>query len=197
MIQSLTGTILSQKKKSIELSIGPIGVVCAVPDETLFPLGTQKTVHTHLHWNQEQGPTLYGFVSAMDRTIFLLVTSCNGVGPRLGLAVLADLGVQSFMQAVTTGDEKLLSQVSGIGAKKAEQMIVQLKHKVQQMIDAGFVLSGDQTAFQTVTEALRALNYSRSEVTNAVEFVRSKTTDSSRSFDQLMRHALAYLSRQS
>jgi Holliday junction DNA helicase RuvA len=196
MIHTVTGTILSQKKQAIVVALGPIGVECAVPDESLFPAGTQKTVHTHLHWNQEQGPSLYGFASDIDRSIFLLVTSCSGVGPRLGLAVLADLGAQSFMQAVTTGDEKLLSQVSGIGAKKAEQMIVQLKHKVQQMIDAGFTLSGEnQTEFQTVIEALRALNYSRSEVTKAVEFVRSKTSGAS-SFDQLMRHALAYLSKQ-
>ncbi len=197
MIHALTGTIIAHKKQSVSLSIGPIGVDCLVPDESIFPIGTQKTIQVHLHWNQEQGPSLYGFATQVDKTIFLLATSCSGVGPRIGLAILCDLGGSGFIEAVQTGNEKLLSQVNGIGVKKAEQMIVQLKHKVQQMIDTGITPIGkDQTHFQTVSEALRALNYSRPEVTQALEFVRNKNTDSSSSFDQLMRQALSYLSKQ-
>lgn len=197
MIHMLTGTVLSHKKQVVCLSIGPIGVECLVPDESLFPVGSQKTVHAYLHWNQEQGPSLYGFSSEIDKMVFLLAINCSGVGPRLGLAILADLGAQGFIDAVQTGNEKLLSQVSGIGVKKAEQMIVQLKHKVQQMVESGITpVSKEQAHFQTVSEALRALNYSRGEINSALEFVRSKTTESAHSFDQLMRQALSYLSKQ-
>ncbi len=197
MIHILTGTILSQKKQAISLSIGPIGVECFVPDESVFPVGSQKTIYAHLHWNQEQGPSLFGFATESDKMVFLLATSCSGVGPRLGLAVLSDLGAQGFIEAVQTGNEKLLSQVSGIGVKKAEQMIVQLKHKVQQMVDAGIAPMGkNQTHFHTVSEALRALNYSHLEVKKALEFVRNKSAGSSNSFDQLMRQALSYFSKQ-
>jgi Holliday junction resolvasome RuvABC DNA-binding subunit len=81
--------------------------------------------------------------------------------------------------------------------KKAEQMIVQLKHKMQQMVENGILPVGKEPAhLQTVSEALRALNYSRGEVNKALEFVRNKTSGSSHSFDQLMRQALAYLSKQ-
>jgi Holliday junction DNA helicase RuvA len=197
MIHTVAGTIVTHRKQAISFAIGPIGIECFVPDESLFPIGSQKTIHLHLHWNQEQGPSLYGFSTEADKTIFLLATGCSGVGPRLGLAILADLGGSGFIEAVQTGNEKLLSQVSGIGAKKAEQMIVQLKHKVQQMIDSGVTPVGaDAGHFQTVTDALRALNYSRSEVTKALEFVRGKNTGNSQTFDQLMRQALSYLSKQ-
>jgi len=65
------------------------------------------------------------------------------------------------------------------------------------MIDAGVAPMGaDATHYQTVTEALRALNYSRPEITKALEFVRSKNMESSGTFDQLMRQALSYLSKQ-
>lgn len=196
MIQTLSGAILSQKKQSISISMGPIGVECMVPDESLFPVGSQKTIYTHLHWNQEQGPSLYGFAAEADKGIFLLSTSCSGVGPRLGLAILADLGASGFIEAVQTGNEKMLSQVSGIGIKKAEQMIVQLKHKVQQMIDAGVTpVPKDQMHFQTVSDALKALNYSRSEVTQAIEYVRNQPSNDTQSFDRLMRQALSYLSK--
>ena len=196
MIHTFTGTVLSHKKQEISLSIGLIGIECRVPNESDFPVGSQKMIHAYLHWNQEQGPSLYGFATETDKTIFLLVISCSGVGPRLGLAVLCDVGVDGFIEAVQTGNEKLLSQVSGIGVKKAEQIIVQLKHKVQQLVDAGMAPRGkNQSDYHTVSEALRALNYSRQEVTKALEFVRNKDSDSSHSFDKLMRYALSYLSK--
>ncbi len=198
MIHTIVGAVISSKRQQVNLSMGPISIECAVPDESAFPIGMQKTIFTHLHWNQEQGPSLYGFATEEDRSIFTLVIGCSGVGPRLGLAVLADLGAPGFIEAVQTGNEKMLSQVSGIGAKKAEQMIVQLKHKVQRMIDSGMSIpSSGQTHFHTVSEALKALNYSRTEVTKALEFVRSNQNDSQPTFDQLMRHALSYLSKQS
>ena len=197
MIHTLTGTILSHKKQTICLSIGPIGVECLVPNESAFPVSSQKTIYTYLHWNQEQGPSLFGFATEQDKMIFLLAISCSGVGPRLGLAILSDLGAEGFIDAVQTGNEKLLSQVSGIGVKKAEQIIVHLKHKVQQLVDSGITpLSKEQAHFQTVSQALHALNYSRGEISKALEFVRNKKSDSSNSFDQLMRQALSYLSKQ-
>ena len=196
MIHTLSGSIVSHKKQLISLSMGPIAFDCMVPDESQFPIGSQQKIHTHLHWNQEQGPSLYGFACEADKQIFLLATSCSGVGPRLGLAILSDLGVAGFIEAVQSGNEKLLSQVSGIGVKKAEQMIVQLKHKVQQMIDQGITPTPkDQAHFQTVSEALKALNYSRTEITKALDYVRSRPGDEKQSFDTLMRHALSYLSK--
>jgi len=196
MIHTLSGTILAHKKQTISFLLGSIGVECMVPDESLFPVGSQKTIYAHLHWNQEQGPSLYGFACQADKQTFLLATSCSGVGPRLGLAILADIGASGFIEAVQSGNEKLLSQVSGIGVKKAEQMIVQLKHKVQQMIDSGVTpVPKDQMHFQTVSDALKALNYSRSEVTRALEYVRAHVPNEAPSFDVLMRQALSYLSK--
>ncbi len=198
MIHTIIGTVVSSRKQQISISMGPISVECAVPDESTFPVGAQKTIFTHFHWNQEQGPSLYGFATEEDRAVFTLVIGCSGVGPRLGLAVIADLGTTEFIEAVQTSNEKMLSQVSGIGVKKAEQMIVQLKHKVQQMIDSGMaVANSGPTHFNTVSEALKALNYSRPEIAKALEFVRSNQRDSQQTFDQLMRQALSYLSKQS
>ncbi len=199
MIHSITGTVQARKKQAIMFAVGPICVDLLVPDESLFQIGSACTIYIHLHWNSDQGMSMYGFEKEIDKKIFLLVTSCSGVGPRIGLAVLADLGGQSFIEAVNTGDERLLSRVSGIGAKKAEQMIVQLKHKVQDLIDSGVQFQGSvgHAQWQTVSEALRALNYSRTEINQAVNFVRSKESGAKQSFDQLLRQTLSFLSRQS
>lgn len=197
MIYTLTGVVQSTKKQSITLFADPVALDIAVPNETLFPVGKKQTVYLYLHWNQEQGPSLYGFQRELDKTVFLMIISCSGLGPRLGLSVLGDLGTESVIEAVHTGNDKLLSKVSGVGAKKSEQMIVQLRDKINQLVHSGISLegSGEYTQWHTVMEALSALNYSRSEVTQAVNFVR-KNVQGSIGFDQMMRQALSFLSKQ-
>lgn len=192
MIHSLTGMVQSIKKQSLVLLVGPVAVTIVVPDESLFPVETNQTLYTYLHWNQEQGPSLYGFCKEIDRSVFLLIISCSGIGPRIGLAVLAQLGVQGFLEAVRSGDEKPLTHVHGIGAKKAEQMLVQLKHKIGNMSEFDGEL-GHQGQLNMVMEALLALNYSRPEISRAIAFVRSG--DAHGSFDYLLRQALSFLSK--
>jgi Holliday junction DNA helicase RuvA len=198
MLHALTGLITSTRKQVITLLAGPVALDVTVPDETLFPVGQKQTVFLYLHWNQEQGPSLYGFQKELDKTIFLMIISCSGLGPRIGLAVLAGLGAQGFLEAIYAGNEKLLSKVNGIGAKKAEQIIVHLKHKVNQLVQSGVSLdvSTDHTHWNTAMEALAALSYSRSEITLAVNFVRHNTAGSGVEFDQIMRQALSFLSKQ-
>ncbi len=198
MIYALTGLVQSSRKQAITLLADPIALDVVVPDETLFKVGQKQTVYLYLHWNQEQGPSLYGFQKELDKTVFLLIISCSGLGPRIGLAVLAGLGAQSFLEAVYAGNEKLLSKVNGIGAKKAEQMIVHLKHKVNKLLQSGvsFEGSGDHAHWNTVMEALSALSYSRTEITQAVNYVRNNTAGSGVEFDQIMRQALSFLSKQ-
>ena len=144
---------------------------CALPIyESLFIVDKQQKIYAYLHWNQEHGPALYGFQKELDKVVFLLIIGCSGIGPRIGLAILADLGAQEFLDAIYTGNEKSLSKVSGIGAKKAEQVIVHLKHKVDQLLKSGITVasSGEHAQWSMVTDALYALNYSRSEITQEI-----------------------------
>ena len=67
-------------------------------------------LHTYLHWNQEQGPSIFGFASDIEREVFLLIISCSGIGPKIGLAVLAQIGSQSFIRAVQQEDIAGLEQ---------------------------------------------------------------------------------------
>ncbi len=198
MIHALNGIVQTRKKQAITLAVGPISLELSVADESYFAINKPTTIYTYLHWNSEKGPSLYGFMKEVDRAVFLLVTSCTGVGPRLGLAVLADLGASGFIQAIQKEDGQMMSKVSGIGAKKAEQLIVQLKHKVHTMLESGIAIetTGGHIDWHTVSEALRALDYSRNEISQAISFIRSKNSDSSISFDHLLRQALSFLSKQ-
>ena len=131
--------------------------------------------------------------------MFLLIISCTGIGPKIGLAVIAQLGYQPFIRAVQQEDILALSKVSGIGAKKAEQIIVQLKHKVARLIKTGIELddAGDIQSWHTIGEVLESLNYSRTEISLAMKHLKQEYPNTQLPFDQLMRHALSFLSKKS
>lgn len=197
MIHAISGIVQARKKQAITLLVGPIAVDIAVADESVFVLNSSSTVITYLHWTQEQGPILYGFKELLDKTVFLLIIGCSGIGPRLGLALLAQLGAAQCIHAISKGDDRMLSKVSGIGTKKAEQIIVQLKHKIQDLLTNNDIISLESPIdWHTISDALRALNYSRGEITAAITYIRDKNQQETVSFDQLLRQALSFLSKQ-
>ncbi len=197
MLSYVQGTVKERLNQKITLEIGPVGLAISVPDSTQFHVGNKTTVYMHLHWNMEQGPTLYGFCSQLERTVFVLITSCSGIGPKIALSVLSNLGAQNFLHAIQTSDERILSTVNGIGMKKAQQIIIQLTDKVAKLFDSG-IISGDNTVQQwhTLTQTLQSLNYSRIEVTRAINHLKAVNTPKECTFDQLMRKALSFLSKQ-
>lgn len=198
MIGILKGKVFAINKQSILLMADSIGFDIATPHPHNVQVGQEVVFHTHLQWSADQGPSLYGFTSVAEKTVFLVVTSCSGIGPKIGLAVLADLGVQGFLEAIHTGNDKLLSKVNGIGPKKAEQMIVQLKHKINQLDDVGVKAEEHSAGAQIsmVSQALESLHYSRAEISRAMHHIKSSLGSTQPTFDVLMRQALSFLSKQ-
>lgn len=197
MIVAINGTVKIVKEQAIVIDVGPCALQVAVPQESFFSVGSVVSLASYMHWNQEQGPSLYGFNSELEKAVFLMVIDCAGIGPKIGLAVLACLGAERFIEVVQSGDEKALSKVSGIGPKKAEQMIVHLKHKVAKLLDSGVKITGSAqiTQWQNIQEVLESLNYSRAEIAVAMKQLRESSPDVQLPFDQLMRRALGYLAK--
>lgn len=199
MISLLHGTIKDIKDQSLILDIGPIGFEVYVANSALFNVSDTVDFFIHLQWNQEQGPTLFGFQTETDKHIFQLVIGCSGIGPKIALAILNQLGASIFLQAVQTDNEEILSKVSGIGTKKAEQMIVHLRHKVKKLLGAGITI--DKSSVQAgqkwndVINALESLHYSRSEINKVVKYLTATYTDPTVPFEHLIRKALAFLSK--
>lgn len=199
MVDYFIGTVKETHEQEIILDIGAMGITLQVPQVQSFARESSIKVYSYLHWNTENGPSMFGFASAMDRSIFKIIISCSGIGPKIALAILADLGAQNFIHAISTGDDQALSKVNGIGKKKAEQIIVQLKHKVANLIEAGTVDVSDMkdvAHFNDVSLALQSLNYSRIEIGRAMEYVKKHAKEGNVTFDVLLRQALAYLAKQ-
>jgi len=194
MMSFLRGTILEIKEQAVTLGIGPMGASLHVPVPGIFQIGKETKLYTYLHWNAEQGPSLFGFSSEIEKTVFLLVISCSGLGPKIAMAVLADLGPDQFLQAIQEGEDKVLSKVSGIGAKKAEQT---LKHKVAKLIKSGIDLGASEQFKQwnNMMQVLESLSYSRSEIHASMNFLKENHAGQNLPFDQMMRHALSFLAK--
>ncbi|QQR49793.1 Holliday junction branch migration protein RuvA [bacterium] len=197
MIDYLIGRVEEVSEKSITLDMKGIGMTINVPQA--HNIDTNKDIHvfTYLHWNQEQGPTIFGFLSKLDRKVFLLIIDCPKIGPGIALNILSQLSSNQFLEAVSTNDEKTLSSISGIGAKKAEQIIVHLKHKVQKLLLSHEIAFEEQTSFvqwQQVNEVLGSLHYSKPEIAKAMNYLTEKYKGQNGTLDQLIRSALSYLS---
>ncbi len=197
MISSLSGIIKDCTDSILTIEVNGVGYTLQVPQPSLFPVGQQACVLVHMHWNTENGPSLFGFANNLERAVFLMITSCSGLGPKLAMTVLAQLGASEFLEAVQAANENALSNVSGIGAKKAEQIIVQLKHKVAKLVESGAVLGTSETLEKRheISQVLKSLNYSPQEIRSAMAYVNDKYPQNSVAFDALLRHALAFLSK--
>ncbi len=198
MIETLSGIVTRLKDNALVLNVHGVGFTVAVPHSTAFQLNQEVTLITYLHWNQENGPSLFGFTTELERAIFSMVIDCSGIGPKIALAILADLGPERFVAAVHAGDEKELSSVNGIGPKKAEQMLVQLRHKVAKLVKSGVTFNAAPMAqWQDIIQVLESLNYSKPEINDTMKHLRDKYAGSEYSFDQLVRHALSFLAKKS
>jgi len=197
MIGFLSGVIRDCNENILTVEVSGVGYMVQVPQPSLFPLGQPATLLVHMHWNSENGPSLFGFANNLERSVFLMITSCSGLGPKLAMAVLAQLGASEFLEAVQAANEDALSNVSGIGAKKAEQIIVQLKHKVAKLVESGVALGSSETLEKRheISQVLKSLNYSPQEIRSAMAYVNDKYPQNSVAFDALLRHALAFLSK--
>jgi len=197
MIVHIAGTVKMIMDQALVVEMGGIGLQVAVPQESLFQVGATVQLHAYMHWNQENGPSLFGFASELEKAVFLMIIDCSGIGPKIGLAALGSLGAERFIEIIQSGDERGLSKVSGIGPKKAEHMIVHLKHKVGKILEKGLKVSSSAsiTHWQNIQEVLESLNYSRSEISVTMRHLRESTTDNSVPFDGLMRKALSFLAK--
>lgn len=198
MIDVLQGKIITITEQRITVMTQGLGYSIFVPNSSHYRVDQEVQILIYVHWNQEQGPSLYGFLSEPERTVFTLMLDCSGIGPKIALAVLADLGPERFIAAVHTGSEKELSSVSGIGAKKAEHMIVHLRHKVAKLVKSGMQLGASEAKvmqWQEVIQVLESLNYSKPEINSAIKYLREIYAEQQQPFDQLIRCALSFLAK--
>jgi Holliday junction DNA helicase RuvA len=132
MITFLKGTLVEALPTQITVEVGGVGYEVLIPlssFDRLPPPGQAIFVLTHLAI-REDAHVLYGFMTAAERTLFrLLINTVSGIGPKIALNILSGMNAVAFRGAVAAGDVKALSQISGVGRKTAERIVVELRDK--------------------------------------------------------------------
>jgi Holliday junction DNA helicase RuvA len=135
----------------------------------------------------ENAMDLYGFADVKQKEFFEILISVSGVGPKSALHILTLGSLTEIQSAIARGDVSYLTQVSGIGKKTAERMIVELKSKLSKMADKGEIVK-DSGILGEVVDALVSLGYSKVEAREAVK----KLKNTNKSSEALLREALKF-----
>jgi len=188
MIASLQGKVAAAYVDHVVVVVGGIGFKVFMPRNTIAVLeGDDIALHTEMIV-REDSIALYGFASVAERDLFNRLLTVSGVGPKLGLAILGTMSVDSLRNAVASGQPELLTRVPGIGKKMAEKIVFELKDKLKGadgLISAGTLSDVNKD----VLDALIAFGYSIAEAQAALEALPPDTPNN---FEERMRRALQY-----
>jgi holliday junction DNA helicase RuvA len=176
MITFLRGKLLEALPTHVTVDVNGVGYEALIPLSSFDKLpqpGQNVTLLTQLVV-REDAHTLYGFMSADERDLFrLLVHTVSGIGPKIALNVLSGINVTAFRGAVAGGDIKTLSQISGVGKKTAERIVVELKDKIGmagawQAASARRGLSAEEQQINDAALALVALGFKQLDAHDAI-----------------------------
>src|SRR5438105_8437515 len=176
MITFLHAKLVEMLPTQVIVSVNGVGYEVLIPLSSYDKLpqpGQEIKLLTQLIV-REDSHTLYGFMSAAERELFrLLIHSVSGIGPKIALNILSGISVTAFRGAVANGDVKALSQISGVGKKTAERIVVELKDKVGtagawEAASAQRALSAEDQKVNDAVLALMALGFKQIEAHDSV-----------------------------
>ena len=159
MIAQISGTLVLKELDRVEvLTAGGVGYELLIPlgvYEGLPKQGEKVSLHTHLVV-KEDGWQLFGFGTPYERRVFQRVLAAKGVGPALALGLLSTLSAERLVRAIREKDIPTLQSVPRVGRKKAEQLILDLADKLDELQTSG-VSTGPRPEGAAAEDAVRAL----------------------------------------
>lgn len=198
MIASLRGKLIFSDNACAVVECGGVGYKCFITKNTLYNL-PQKNEEVFLHTYmvvREDAMDLYGFLEIEELDAFKLITSVNGVGAKIGLALLSQFTASQLTLYIASNDPKALTAASGVGIKLAQRIVLELKDKVGSLSSSDTLeikAVGNATVNSNSKEAVAALvslGYSQSEASLAVGKL-----DQTLSTEELIKMALKTLAR--
>jgi Holliday junction DNA helicase RuvA len=173
VIGQLSGTLVTKELDHLEvMTSGGVGYVVQVPlgvHDSLPKRGENVSLYTHLVV-KEDGWQLFGFATIFERRVFQRVLGAKGIGPSLALGMLSALTAERLVRAIRDKDIATLQSVPRMGRKKAEQLILDLADKVDDITPAVAASTGRPggAGAEDAVRALASLGYSPADAERAV-----------------------------
>lgn len=196
MIAFLDGVVVEVRAGSLVVQAGGFGLEVFAPKPTLMVAKVGAAVRLHTYFLvKEDLMALYGFHDRDLYTLFTYLIGVSGVGPKLALSVLSGMQPSLVAGAIIQGDAGLLASTPGVGKRMAERIILDLKNKLPEELQApgsrGKVMTLTTPAAEDAVEALLALGYRESQVKGVVAELALKDTEATA--EALIRKALSRL----
>ncbi len=204
MIGKLKGHIDTIGEDSLILDVGGVGyhVFCSARTLAVLPekgAAAVLVIETHV---REEHIHLFGFSDENEREWFRMLTTVQGVGVKMALALLGVFTPVQLAQAIAAKDVKSLTRVSGVGPKLAERITTELKNKIAKMPVGAMTDNGKPVnlhvlppagASEDAVSALSNLGYARSDAYQAVMMAVAKVGTEKPAIDILIKESLRYL----
>ncbi len=200
MIGQIRGKLIEKQPPFLMIDVGGVGYLLQAPLSTFFSLpelGIEVTLRTHFIV-REDAQVLYGFITQQECRLFQEIIKINGVGPKVGLAILSGMSPQEFANAVMNQELNRLQKLPGIGAKTAQRILVEMQDKLTKLelglTSAHTLMAMSKNISDPVSEAIAALvslGYKQAEATKAV----SKVQDQTQNCEHIIKEALQGLAK--
>ena len=200
MIAKLTGILIEKKYNSITVDVGGVGYDVAIPFSTFcdMPMIGERValfIHTNV---KEDAIQLFGFLNEAERTLFRIVITVSGIGPKVAMNILSGLSAHELVKAIANESADTLTSIPGIGKKMAQRLVLELKDKLRK-IDIGVAIdtvvqggTGNSAIADDALSALVNLGYKEAVAKKAIDRV-SKEIGAELTIDVLLRETLKLL----
>jgi holliday junction DNA helicase RuvA len=197
VIARLSGTLLEKRGDAAVVDVGGVGYLVHVSLQSMSrlpPEGAEVRLRTYTHV-REDALQLFGFATEDEERLFLLLIEVSGVGPRLAQTILSGMPAPELAAALTEGEIARLTQISGVGKKTAERLVVELKDKLKTsgLLGRAVQAAVQQSGSGALVSALLNLGYKPAAAERTAEAVRRSLGASAAVEDQL-REALRLIS---
>jgi len=172
MIAHLRGEPVLTGDRWVVIDVGGIGYQIFVTQPALHLLAhTKQPVKLFTYMAvREDAITLFGFMHQSELEMFRILIGVSGIGPQTALNLLSQIGIEEFAMAILNEDERALTRISGIGAKSAKRLILELRDKMKKVSQT--IVSGDLgragPAVHDAVSALVSLGFAEKESRDAV-----------------------------
>jgi Holliday junction DNA helicase RuvA len=199
MIGRLKGILAEKRAPQVLIDCNGVGYEADVSMTTYYQLpetGEPISIWTHL-LVKEDSHSLIGFTTEHERKLFRQLIRINGVGPKMALTILSGINEREFALCVMQNDIVTLTRLPGVGKKTAERLIIEMRDKVEDLIEATHVATGSgdsvvsagHSSKSEALEALQSLGYKLGDAENMIRQVE-RDADEDMSATTLIRKAL-------
>ncbi len=206
MIAHLHGTLLAKEATGVILEVGGVGYEVTIPVTTFYGMeeeGSQVKLRIYTHV-REDVLQLFGFRTARERELFMLLISVTGIGPKSGIAMLSGMNADEIITAIRTNNLARLTSIPGVGKKTAERLCIELRDKMAALsnpaLDAELASGASADAppsedslREDTLSALSNLGYQKAAAERAIMQAMQEGGDIS--VETLLRRSLRHLSK--